>query len=152
MIYFERMKEEHVEEIYAMEKICFAVPWSRESLYAEQKREEGRYIVALKDGRVIGYGGYWKIVDEGNINNIAVHPEQRRSGVGGKIIEELFRLGREDDLQRFFLEVRSSNEPAKRLYRRKGFEVIGMRRGYYSDNGEDAIVMKKEPLEEVERS
>lgn len=152
MIYFERMKEEHVEEIYAMEQICFAVPWSREALYVEQKREEGRYIVALKDGKVIGYGGYWKIFDEGNINNIAVHPEQRRVGVGDKILEELFRLGREDRLRHFFLEVRTSNEPAKRLYRRKGFEVIGMRRGYYSDNGEDAIVMKKELLEEVEGS
>jgi len=100
-----------------------------------------RYYVAKDDNRIIGYGGMWLVLDEAHVTNVAVHPDYRRKGVGRRIMETLIneavRLGKE----RMTLEVRVSNTPAINLYKSLGFEEGGIRKGYYSNNREDALIM-----------
>ena len=100
--------------------------------------------VAQADGKLCGYVGVWKILDEGHITNVAVAPKYRRMHIASAILSVLMEVGRENGISRYTLEVRSGNEPAKALYRDFGFEEAGVRKGYYEDNGEDAIIMWKE--------
>ena len=93
--------------------------------------------------KVVGYGGFVQVLDEGNINNIAVLPEYRQQKIGTEILEKLITEGNKLGVKDFFLEVRVSNEPAKTLYQNSGFREVGIRKAYYKDNNEDAIVMRK---------
>lgn len=137
-----------VDDIAEMETICFAHPWSRDSIMQEiTSNEMAHYIVAVMDGRVIGYVGVWQILDEGHITNVAVRPEYRGNHIGSTLIGVMIELGNRIGMVRFTLEVRSSNEPAKALYRNFGFKEAGLRKGYYEDNGEDAVIMWRNPYE-----
>lgn len=137
-----------VDDIAEMETICFAHPWSRDSIMQEiTSNEMAHYIVAVMDGRVIGYVGAWQILDEGHITNVAVRPEYRGNHIGSTLIGVMIELGNRIGMVRFTLEVRSSNEPAKALYRNFGFKEAGLRKGYYEDNGEDAVIMWRDPYE-----
>lgn len=137
-----------VDDIAEMETICFAHPWSRDSIMQEiTSNEMAHYIVAVMDGRVIGYVGVWQILDEGHITNVAVRPEYRGNHIGSTLIGVMIELGNRIGMVRFTLEVRSSNEPAKALYRNFGFKEAGLRKGYYEDNGEDAVIMWRDPYE-----
>lgn len=129
-----------IEEI---EKQCFTVPWSYESLYQDiVENKLAFYIVAeLAAGQICGYVGIWKIFDEGHITNVAVAPEYRRKHITRAMLEALMEVTAEAGIERYTLEVRASNEPAIRLYEGLGFKSEGIRPGYYEDNGEDAIIM-----------
>lgn len=129
-----------IEEI---EKQCFTVPWSYESLYQDiVENKLAFYIVAeLAAGQICGYVGIWKIFDEGHITNVAVAPEYRRKHIARAMLEALFEVTGQAGIERYTLEVRASNEPAIRLYEGLGFKSEGIRPGYYEDNGEDAIIM-----------
>ena len=129
-----------IEEI---EKQCFTVPWSYESLYQDiVENKLAFYIVAeLAAGQICGYVGIWKIFDEGHITNVAVEPEYRRKHIARAMLEALMEVTAEAGIERYTLEVRASNEPAIRLYEGLGFKSEGIRPGYYEDNGEDAIIM-----------
>lgn len=138
---------EHLDGIMAVEKLSFKIPWSRESFIEEITRNKfAIYISAVLDGMVIGYAGMWGVLDEGHITNIAVHPEFRNMGVGSLLLQGLIDRARERDISRMTLEVRKNNETAQRLYRKFGFEVKGVRKGYYADNGEDALIMWKNDI------
>lgn len=138
---------EHLDGIMAVEKLSFKIPWSRESFVEEITRNKfAIYISAVLDGMVIGYAGMWGVLDEGHITNIAVHPEFRNMGVGSLLLQGLIDRARERDISRMTLEVRRNNETAQRLYRKFGFEVKGIRKGYYADNGEDALIMWKNDI------
>lgn len=131
-----------VDDIEALEKICFASPWSRESLlYELTENPMATYIVAELENRVIGYVGIWAIVDEGHITNVAVSPNYRRMQVGSALIKTMLDVTIKAGISQHTLEVRAGNESAKGLYRKFGFEEAGLRKGYYEDNGEDAIIM-----------
>ena len=131
-----------VDDIEALEQICFASPWSKESLlYELTENPMATYIVAELEGHVIGYVGLWVIVDEGHITNVAVSPDYRRLQVGSALIKTMLDVTIKAGIQHHTLEVRAGNEPAKGLYRKFGFEEAGLRKGYYEDNGEDAIIM-----------
>lgn len=131
-----------VDDIENLEQICFADPWSRESILHELTENHlSTYIVAELEGRVIGYVGIWAIVDEGHITNVAVSPEYRRMQVGSVLIKTMLEVTIKAGLLHHTLEVRAGNEPAKALYRKFGFEEAGVRKGYYENNGEDAIIM-----------
>lgn len=131
-----------VDDIEALEQICFASPWSKESLlYELTENPMATYIVAELEGHVIGYVGLWAIVDEGHITNVAVSPDYRRLQVGSALIKTMLDVTIKAGIQHHTLEVRAGNEPAKGLYRKFGFEEAGLRKGYYEDNGEDAIIM-----------
>jgi ribosomal-protein-alanine N-acetyltransferase len=96
-----------------------------------------------RNSRIIGYGGFWQIVDDAEIMNIAIHPEWRRLHLAGELLTAMVESAKARKLNTMSLEVRTGNQAAFNLYRRFGFEQSGIRPGYYSDNGEDAIIMLK---------
>ena len=131
-----------IDAIADLEKICFAVPWSRDSIRQElTENKVAFYVIAELDGQVIGYAGMWLIVDEGHITNVAVIPEHRGKNIASAIIAVMIEFTEAQGIKRFTLEVRSSNEAAKALYRKFDFKEEGLRKGYYQDNGEDAVIM-----------
>lgn len=139
------MKESDLERIIEIEEKSFNPPWSREAFLLElTKNLLAKYIVAEVDGQVVGYGGIWLIIDEGHVTNIAVDEEYRGKGIGSKILEGLIQICRERNMTAMTLEVRKSNVVAQSLYRKYGFKEYGIRKGYYQDNNEDAIIMWKD--------
>lgn len=131
-----------VEEV---EKACFSVPWSYESLYHDiLENKLAFYIVAEIDGKICGYVGVWKIFDEGHITNVAVAPEYRRMHIASAMLSVLFDVTGAQGIESYTLEVRAGNQAAIALYTGFGFCESGLRKGYYEDNGEDAIIMWKE--------
>lgn len=138
-----RMTEADVTEIAELDKKCFDIPWSEKSFRDEMQNKLAVYFTAKKDGKCIGYAGFWNISGEGGITNIAVLPEYRRAGVGRTLFKRLIDEAHTLKLDLLTLEVRKSNFPAQGLYKGFGFDIIGERKRYYSDNGEDAWIMTK---------
>lgn len=138
-----KMTERDLDEVVRIENESFPVPWSREAYRHELKNNFAVYLVCDFEGEVVGYGGMWIVFEEAHITNIAVDKNFRGRGMGRRLLEELERIAREKNVLRIILEVRPSNEVARRLYQSMGFVETGIRKGYYSDNGEDAIVMTK---------
>ncbi len=139
------MTEEDIDEVLDIEKKSFKTPWSRDAFIKEVNQNKlAKLIVASIEGKVVGYGGIWLIVDEGHITNIAVHPNFRGLGIGNLLVEGLIKICRERGINRMTLEVRKSNKIAQSLYKKFGFKECGIRPGYYSDTKEDAIIMWKE--------
>ena len=135
-------QEKDVKSMAELDLICFADPWSEESFRNEiLSNERAFYIVAEIEGEVVGYAGLWAILDEGHITNVAVSPAYRRKGIGKAIVGTLVEVAEENGLNSFTLEVRESNLPAQGLYEQFGFKPAGVRKGYYLDNGENAIIM-----------
>ncbi|WP_072742613.1 ribosomal protein S18-alanine N-acetyltransferase [Sporanaerobacter acetigenes] len=138
------MLEKDIDEVLDIEKTSFATPWPKEAFTLEiTKNMLAKYVVAEIQGKVVGYGGIWLIIDEGHVTNIAVHEKYRGLGVGNKIMEGLIDICRDRNIVAMTLEVRKTNEVAKSLYDKYGFKEYGIRPGYYSDNNEDAIIMWK---------
>ncbi|MCR5481858.1 MAG: ribosomal protein S18-alanine N-acetyltransferase [Clostridia bacterium] len=130
------------ETMAELDKICFADPWSTESFRSEiETNNRSLYQIAEMDGVFAGYAGLWKILDEGHITNVAVAPEFRRRGIGEAMLTRLIELAEAEDIMKFTLEVRISNLQAQALYEKLGFEPAGLRKGYYLDNREDAVIM-----------
>ena len=138
-------EEKDILAIEGLEQVCFSDPWSYESLEHDILNNKlSFYIVAEVEGVVCGYVGIWNIVDEGHITNVAVSPDYRRKHIASNMLDVLIASCEEAGVERFTLEVRAGNEPAKALYAGKGFKEISVRKGYYQDNGEDAIIMWRE--------
>ena len=135
-----------------LDLLCFAHPWSLDSFEQELCRNRlALYIVAEDEKEtLIGYAGVWIIVDEGHITNIAVHPDARKNGVGTRLLEKLISLSEEIGARSHTLEVRPSNIPALALYHKFGFTEAGRRKGYYEDNGEDALILWRNGPKETE--
>jgi len=131
-----------IDAVWDIEKMCFSVPWSRQSFVLEvEKNRCARYVVAECSGTVVGYGGMWLVMDEAHITNIAVHPHFRRKGIGQSILKALMVEAHKIGIDKMTLEVRASNIAAQSLYKKLGFVEVGVRKGYYGDNAEDAIIM-----------
>jgi len=146
-----RMKQEDLDEVTALEKATFTIPWSRESFRQELERNvAARYLVAESEGKIIGYAGAWIILDESHITNIAVAESYRGRGVGRKLTQALLQLLSNLGASYATLEVRVSNERAQNLYRSLGFISVGKRKRYYEDNQEDAFLMVCEHMPEAE--
>jgi len=143
-VQIEKMGLEHIDDIMVTENLSFKIPWSRNAFIEEiTKNKFAIYLVARNYDKVIGYAGMWKVFDEGHITNIAVHPDYRGNNVGSALLEALLDNGRNEGITRMTLEVRKSNLTAQALYSKYGFESAGIRKSYYADNGEDAIIMWK---------
>lgn len=137
-----RMEMKDLDDIEIVEALSFPTPWSRESFINEIKTNVfARYLVVEREGVVVGYGGMWLVVDEAHITNIAIHPDFRGHGLGEKLMRTLMLVARESGAEHMTLEVRRSNIPAQQLYEKLSFQAEGVRPGYYTDNGEDAIIM-----------
>ena len=135
------MTIDDVDEVYKVEEDCFVDPWSKDSIKKELKNDLARYLVAETDGKIVGYVGVWFVVDEGHITNVAVHSDYRGKKIGDRLVNEMVELCKENNLVAMTLEVRTSNTVAQNLYRKYGFKMGGIRKEYYSDNKEDAIIM-----------
>ena len=123
-----------------METLCFANPWSAKAL--ELLLTDGAYgAVCLQDGLVVAYGGVLWAPEEGQITNIATHPDHRKCGMGSAVLEHLIAVARSRGCEQLSLEARVSNIPAITLYERYGFLKMGLRRGFYKHPTEDAYVM-----------
>ena len=137
-----------IEAVMAIEDASFTNPWTRE-MYASEFENRGVafcYLARTMKGAVVGFCSFWRVVDELHINNLAVLPSHRRSGVASALLTHVLREGSSLGAVRATLEVRRSNEPARYLYERFGFAVAGVRRGYYTKPVEDAIVLWREGL------
>ena len=146
-----RMTAADVDAVAAIERATFARPWSRESLMRDMEQNKAaRYLVAEKDGQVIGYAGAWIILDESHITNIAVAEAERGHGVGRMLTQALLQYISNLGAAYATLEVRVSNQRAQNLYRSLGFVSVGKRKRYYEDNGEDAWLMVCEHMPEAE--
>ncbi|MGI6514727.1 MAG: ribosomal protein S18-alanine N-acetyltransferase [Syntrophomonadaceae bacterium] len=137
------MRRRDLDQILEIEELCFPLPWSRESFLTELKNPLAQYIVAQEGFVLQGYAGVWLIFDEGHITNVAVHPRARGRRIGELLLANIMALASANGAVVVTLEVRPSNDAALSLYRRMGFEEKGHRRGYYLDNGEDALIMVK---------
>lgn len=135
------MTKDDIDDVYKVEEDCFVDPWSKEAIRQELKNNLARYIVAEIDGKVVGYVGVWFVLDEGHITNVAVHSDYRGKKIGDKLIKELVGLCKENNMSAITLEVRVSNIVAQNLYKKYGFKIGGIRKEYYSDNKEDAMIM-----------
>ncbi|NBG89375.1 ribosomal protein S18-alanine N-acetyltransferase [Isachenkonia alkalipeptolytica] len=145
-----QMTLEDVDGVLAIEKASFTTPWSRGAFIKEVTENKlAYYTVAELEGEIAGYAGVWLIVDEGHITNIAVAPKYRGRNLGKKILEKLIQELKNRKILRVTLEVRASNDVAINLYKSYGFIVLGRRPGYYTDNGEDALIMWKDLTREI---
>ena len=131
--------------VLVIESQAHPVPWS-ESIFAEELERDWARLVVLKSecGDVRGFSNYWLVHDEVHLLNIAVHLDHRQMGYGRQILEHVLEFAIEHQCRFVTLEVRKSNEAALALYRRHGFESVGVRPAYYADNKEDAIVMLRD--------
>lgn len=146
-----RMARKDLDRVTEIESATFAIPWSRESFRRElEENVAARYLVAEKNGRVVGYAGAWVILDESHITNIAVEQEERGQGIGRKLTEALLDYLSNLGAAYATLEVRVSNERAQNLYRSLGFTAVGKRKRYYEDNQEDAWLMVCERMPEAD--
>ncbi len=137
------IEEKDVEQVSELEKKCFSVPWSYNSILKEVTNENSIFCVAESEGNIVGYGGMLIIIDEGDITNVAVDENYRRSGIGKNIMEFLIEEGIKKQLNSFTLEVRVGNIHAIRLYEKLGFVNEGIRRHFYEKPIEDAVIMWK---------
>ena len=110
-------------------------------LVEELSNSKAHYMVIDADGEILGYCGFWKIIDEAHITNVAVHPEYRGQGYGRVLISAMIQRAKELDVIAMTLEVRVSNDIAISLYKDFGFVASGVRKNYYQDNSEDALIM-----------
>jgi len=138
------MNESHVAQVAALEKICFSDPWSENSVASELKNPLSCWLVAEVDGEVAGYVGSQTVMDESDMMNVAVHPDYRRKGIAEKLVMELVEALKKRDSRCLTLEVRASNEPARALYEKLGFVQVGLRKNYYRNPREDALILRKE--------
>ncbi|MGB9662448.1 MAG: ribosomal protein S18-alanine N-acetyltransferase [Moorellaceae bacterium] len=147
------MTNRHLDEVLEIERASFPTPWPRSSFLNELYANDcAYYYVGLHEGKVIGYAGMWIILDEAHVTNIAVHPHFRGRGLGGLLLEVLMQEAIALGADRMTLEVRVSNLTAQHLYERLGFVRAGIRKGYYHDTQEDAIIMWKHLYSEREKS
>ncbi|MDR1537766.1 MAG: ribosomal protein S18-alanine N-acetyltransferase [Clostridiales bacterium] len=138
------MKAEHIDQVCEIESDSFSIPWTRRDFMKElDNAKMCIYFVAVEGDEVLGYAGMWHVINEGHITNVAVKRERRREGVGDALIEALIKAGSLKEMAGLTLEVRIFNGIAQKLYRKHGFKTEGVRRRYYADTGEDAIIMWK---------
>lgn len=141
MIEVRAMQKKDIDSVHQIECLSFRTPWSRWSLASELKNEVAHYRVLTVDDTVVAFCGMWVMFDEAHITNIAVHPDFRGRGLGKKLMLETMRAAISFGASSMTLEVRQSNVVAQRMYAEFGFEKQGQRRGYYSDTGEDALLL-----------
>ena len=135
---------EDLEQVVEIEKASMPSPWSKELFEEELKRDRARFFVGVIDGQVAGYMGYWEAPQEAHIINLAISPQFRQKGLGFQMLEYCLRFAYNQGARLATLEVRESNGAAQRLYEKMNFRTVAIRKKYYSDNQENAVVMLKD--------
>lgn len=142
-----RMTEADLPQVCAIEEESFSDPWSREDFRDSLGEENNGYLIALVDGDIAGYCGYWGIAGEGYIYNVAVKQEYRRKHIGYHLLKNTIENAISRGISSLTLEVRVSNEAAIRLYEQLGFESAGIRKDFYTKPTEDAVIMWLRPIQ-----
>jgi ribosomal-protein-alanine N-acetyltransferase len=137
----EPMRAEDMEAVLYIDRLSFPVPWMPAAFTTELSNRSACYLVARRDAEVVGFGGAWVIRDEVHITTLAVHPQHRRHHIGERLLLALLEEGIRRRATRATLEVRQNNRIARKLYQKFGFYEASIRKNYYTDNGENAIVM-----------
>lgn len=137
-----------LDGVMEVEQNSFLTPWSREAFMNEMMQTYTVYLVARAGDKVVGHGGMHVVWEDAHVTNVAVLPQYRGQGIGEQLMRDLMTRAAARGAQRITLEVRAFNTPAQNLYRKLGFVTRpgAVRKGYYSDTGEDAIIMWKDPL------
>ena len=138
-----QMTADHVLQVAQLEKLCFQDPWSEKSIASELSNKLALWLVAVEEETLVGYIGSQTVMDETDMMNVAVHPEFRRRGIAEALVNALCAALKEQGSVSLTLEVRASNEPAKALYEKLGFEQVGKRPNYYRNPKEDAYILRK---------
>lgn len=143
-----RMQKNDIAQVMEIEAVSYGeFFWPNEAFKVEIDSDLGNYFVAEdKQGKIIGYAGFWLIMDEAHITTIAVHPHHRKKGLGEKLLQKLIDVGYEKNAKWFTLEVRASNLAAQNMYYKYKFKSLGLRKKYYQDNEEDAMIMWTENI------
>lgn len=137
-----RLETRDLDTVEAIERASYPTPWSRSMFAAELRKPSALALGAyLEAGELVGYAFVSRYVDAWHVMNVAVDPELRRSGIATDLLQRVFEITAADQRRGYTLEVRVSNVDAIRLYERLGFEARGIRRAYYTDNREDALIM-----------
>ena len=145
-----KMTLDDIEQVIAIDRVSFSLPWPERSFRFElTDNPASRCWVAEVDGKIVGMIVVWLIVDEVHVATIATHPEFRRQGIAKNLLSYALQYMSTEGAQSSFLEVRASNLAAQDLYRKFGFEESGVRRRYYRDNDEDAILMTLSAIPET---
>lgn len=138
------MREDHIAQVAALEKICFTDAWS-EAMFAEELRNPlSTWLVSEENGVVTGYIGAQSVPPEADVMNLAVAPDRRREGLGTKLLCTMSEVLHRQGIDALFLEVRASNSGAIALYQSQDFVRVGLRRKYYVNPPEDALILRKE--------
>jgi ribosomal-protein-alanine N-acetyltransferase len=140
-----RLQMSDLDAIETIERRSYPTPWSRSMFAGELAKPASICVGAFVDDALVGYLVISRYVDAWHVMNVAVDPEFRRRGIGALLLERLFEVTDDGMRRGYTLEVRVSNEEAIRLYERAGFRPRGVRRGYYTDNREDALIMWRDP-------
>ena len=141
MFSIRKMRREDVAEVAELEKKIFPDAWSENAILETWKQRQTMLLIAREDRKIIGYLILYFVLEDGEIARIAVADEYRRKGVAGKMLRELALLCRENGVNRLMLDVRESNEAARAFYVKQGFEIDGIRKNYYSNPVENAVLM-----------
>lgn len=137
----ELMDSSHVEGVFEVSKLSLSEAWNLDSIEKELSNKLAKYLVALDGDKVIGFVGIWIVFDEGDITNIAVHPDYRKQGIGDLLMTNLISICKENNINSLTLEVRESNIPAQNLYKKHSFKEEGIRKNFYDNPKENAIIM-----------
>jgi len=147
-----RLDANDLVTVEAIERASYPTPWSRSMFAAELRKPSALALGAyLPSGELVGYAFVSRYVDAWHVMNVAVSPEHRRQGIATELLERVFEITANDQRRGYTLEVRVSNADAIRLYEKLGFESRGIRRGYYTDNREDALIMWRESVAPAEK-
>jgi ribosomal-protein-alanine N-acetyltransferase len=141
VVTLEPMDRSHIRDVIRIEKQCFSSHWPESAFLNELANRCARYVIARVGETVVGFAGMWVIMDEAHITTVGVEPIFRRRRIGERLVVRLLEIARGLGARRATLEVRKTNTAALRLYEKYAFKPVGVRRGYYSDTGEDALVM-----------
>ena len=144
MIEIKEMNASHVPQIAELERICFHDPWSENSIATELRNPLACWLVAVDGELVVGYVGSQTVMDMSDMMNIAVHPDFRRKGIAQMLVERLVDALKARQSFSLMLEVRASNVRAQALYKKMGFQQVGLRKNYYRNPKEDALILRKE--------
>lgn len=135
------MRNADIETVSKIERQSFETAWSVQAYVTELQNPSAVYVVAEVNGRVVGYGGLWVIMDEAHITTVAVVPEMRGYKIGERLLAEMLYISRQKGATRATLEVRESNKPAQNLYKKYGFIWVAIRKAYYADTNENADIL-----------
>ena len=138
---FREMLVEDLDQVVEIEKSLFSVPWTKEGFFTFLIKEENMFFVVEEKGKILGYCSMQTVLDEGDILNVAVRRERQKEGIGYFLVDSMLMMAEARGIRTVHLEVREGNDTARRLYQRLGFTEDGLRKNYYTDPLENAVLM-----------